>query len=186
VVRGQATADQYGTAEVAAADPASLGIGDSIALSSWATGTVSPTGTARSAALTDGIVWIFNDSPFAALFSFMVTYSLQATTSAPGPQERAGAEASVGVYASYEELLFDVARSETSHGGGAVTLSKQVAFDVMVGPIDFGQVCFLADTRGRAVAAVPEPPTWGVVGLGFAVVALWGRVRRALPVRTQA
>jgi hypothetical protein len=179
-VTGNASASTDGHALVDGAStffPVPLTTGSTIDLWSYSYGEAHPVGYAESLFWTSSDVYIDNFGSSADVtVSFSFDYSLSAFTSATDPSlELAKAFASVDVFSPFSGTFYlsEIIESATDLGGGLVTYSDTIPFNVTVptgGYDDF--VISFVNTDGYADSPIPEPST--IILFGIPILGLFG------------
>jgi hypothetical protein len=174
VVTGSAEAEAPFEAEVLAADPWSLTLGDGVSLRASSVGTAAvPTGLSEALAATYGIVFFDNRS---ATESFRVTFVLEyawlldvGLGAADAGMARADvtlllASLSGGtLFGSFEEAIADPLAPGSRTDRGAFS------GELLLAPLDFDELTLITDATGSA-AVVPEPPA--LSGSALSLLAL--------------
>jgi hypothetical protein len=179
---GNASAEVPYTAEVLAADPSALQVGEGLDQRAGASGMVAPPAPGGSEALsaTDGLVFLDNRSPTE---TFRVGFALQYAWSLAAARDEAGSETA---HASVTLLLESLSGGtlfafleEAIAGSQPGTRSDAGLFtgELVLAPLDFDELGLVADAAGSA-AIVPEPSTLTLLAFP-ALAALVARARRA-------
>lgn len=178
-VMGSASANSVPIAIVDGVDPFNLGLGDGVSLDSAASGSAMGVGDGFADTITEGAIFIDNQSNAAVSVSFSFEYDLNADVSVMDPvAEFAFAMAQFDVSSASTDIaglpvidFFELVESDSDLGGGAMPLSGLLSFDVTVaaGQSDIIIARASALALGVSTAAVPlsAPPTALLLAFGF-------------------
>jgi hypothetical protein len=177
---GSASAAAPYTADVTAADPSDLAVGDGLDQVAGASGSVAPPPPGSSAALasTDGLIFFDNRSrseTFRVAFELRWAWSLDVALDDPGV-ESVHADVALLLESLSGGTLF--ALLEEAAAPGSTSDSGTFLGELVLGPLDFDELGVVTDASGRA-SAVPEPSTLTLIAVAVAwASALRGRRAR--------
>ena len=187
---GTATASSVPIAMVDGVDPFDLGLGDGLSLSSMSNGSAMGMGDALADTMTEGMIFIDNQSNVAVSVSFTFEFDLNADASVMDPfAEFAFAMAQFDVLSASTDVagmplvdLFERVESDSDLGGGPAPLTGTLNFDVTVAAgqseIITARTGALALGASMAAVALPAPPAAWLLALGLLGLFYGRRVRR--------
>jgi hypothetical protein len=166
---GNSFADAFGNAQVIAANPDELGVGDTLFLEATAQGAAGV--SASSEFLTNGLLTVQNNSAEPVAVDFQADWNYSVAAQATGPD--AFAQADIDLFLAdldLDTLLNVVVTATTGTGNESFAESGGVNFTLSVSAGGVGAgLLLVADASGSAAAA-PLPGSLALTALGLVVL----------------